>query len=150
MGGEPDRSQTLQKKFCSGWGSYPGAVPSAALRFRQRSKPTSLDGCPMFAPAYMGRKGWGAAPSNAPATRANRMWPRERILVHGVKAFENSAFGPCTLGRTWGTRPGPKTVVGRLDPPQLRLAALRTGEHRPDDSYSGTEPSNRGTPVVER
>jgi hypothetical protein len=29
-----------------------------------------------------------------------------------VKAFEKSVFGPCTLGRTWGTRPEPKTAVG--------------------------------------
>jgi hypothetical protein len=38
--------------------------------------------------------------------------PRARILVHGVKAFEKSVFGPCTLRRTWGTRPEPR--------PQLR------------------------------
>jgi hypothetical protein len=29
---------------------------SAALRLEQGTKPSSLDGCPMFAPAYMGRK----------------------------------------------------------------------------------------------
>jgi hypothetical protein len=74
----------------------------------------------------------------------------ERVVAHGVKAFESSVFGPCirisctgptnirvcgfhqgkphevrqrqqagqetrsTLWRTWGTRPEPKTVVGRL------------------------------------
>jgi hypothetical protein len=40
-----------------------------------------------------GPKKMGAALSNAPVT-------------NGVKAFENTIFGPCTLGRTWGTRPG--------------------------------------------
>ncbi len=43
--------------------------------------------------------------------------PRARIVAHGVKAFEKSVFGPCTLGRTWGTRPEPLTVVRREDPP---------------------------------
>jgi hypothetical protein len=37
----------------------------------------------MFALAYMGRKRRGAAPSNAPATRAKRT-----LATHGVKAFE--------------------------------------------------------------
>jgi hypothetical protein len=27
------------------------------------------------------------------------------FLAYGVKAFEKSVFGPCTLRRTWGTRP---------------------------------------------
>jgi hypothetical protein len=30
-----------------------------------------------------------------------------------VKAFEKSIFGPCTLRRTWGTRPESKTVARR-------------------------------------
>jgi hypothetical protein len=25
-------------------------------------------------------------------------------MAHGMKAFEKSIFGPCTLVRTWGTR----------------------------------------------
>jgi hypothetical protein len=41
----------------------------------------------------MGRKRWGEAPSNAIAMRAK-----------GLKAFEKTVFGPCTLMRTWGTR----------------------------------------------
>ena len=35
-------------------------------------------------------------------------------LVREAEAFEGAApvfFGPCTLGRTWGTRPEPWTVV---------------------------------------
>jgi hypothetical protein len=43
-----------------------------------------------------GPKKTGAAPSNAPAARAKRLVPRTRILLHGVKAFEKSVFGPCT------------------------------------------------------
>src|ERR1700692_1950103 len=54
----------------------------------------------------------GAAPSNALTTPANGLRPRSSILMHGVKAFEKSVFGPCTLGRTWGTRPEPRTVFG--------------------------------------
>jgi hypothetical protein len=47
---------------------YPGEVgvsalgsSSAAQRFEQRTKPSSLDGCPMFAKAYMAEKD-GAKP----------------------------------------------------------------------------------------
>jgi hypothetical protein len=36
-----------------------------------------------------------------------------------VKAFEESVFGPCTLGRTWGTRPEPSTVSERSSLPDL-------------------------------
>jgi hypothetical protein len=43
-----------------------------------------------------------------------------------VKTFEESVFGPCTphgkpgqVGRPWGTRPEPKTLVGRSNPPML-------------------------------
>ena len=33
-------------------------------------------------------------------------WLKRGILVtHGVKAFEKIVIGPCTLVRTWGTRP---------------------------------------------
>jgi hypothetical protein len=49
-----------------------------------------------------------------------------RVLAHGVKALEESVFGPCTphgkpgqVGRTWGTRPEPMTAVGRSNPPEL-------------------------------
>ena len=32
--------------------------------------------------------------------------PIARVLAHRMRAWEESVFGPCTLGRTWGTRPG--------------------------------------------
>jgi hypothetical protein len=63
----------------------------------------------------------GPAPSNALPTWAKRLRPRARVLAHEVKAFEESVFGPCTLGRTWGTRPGkrasfvPPTAAACLD-----------------------------------
>jgi hypothetical protein len=38
---------------------------------------------------------WGAAPSNASATRAKRLRRRARLVVHGVKAFEKPIFGRC-------------------------------------------------------
>jgi hypothetical protein len=43
----------------------------------------------------------------------------EDSSCNGVEAFEKSVFGPCTLGRTWGTRPEPKTLVGRFNPLEL-------------------------------
>jgi hypothetical protein len=51
------------------------------------------DGCPTFAPAYVGRK-----------RRAKRI--QSFLLVEG-KRSKNSIFGPCSLVRTWGTHPGP-------------------------------------------
>src|ERR1700761_9570808 len=42
---------------------------------------------------------------------AGKPRPRTRVLAHGVKAFEESVFGPCTLGRTGGTRPGKGFVL---------------------------------------
>ena len=53
----------------------------------------------------------GPAPSNALPTWAKRLRPRARVLAHEVKAFEESVFGPCTLGRTWGTRPGKRALL---------------------------------------
>jgi hypothetical protein len=41
---------------------------------------------------------------------------KARIDARGVKAFEKSVFGPCTLRRTWGTRPEPTTVVVSRNP----------------------------------
>ena len=35
------------------------------------------------------------------------------ISTNRVKAFERSVFGPCTLRRTWGTRPEPTAFVWR-------------------------------------
>jgi hypothetical protein len=43
----------------------------------------------------------GAQPFQRFCQAGKRLRPRARIVVHGVKAFEKSVFGPCTLGRTW-------------------------------------------------
>jgi hypothetical protein len=59
-----------------------------------------------FAPAYVGRKRWGVAPSNGFLLR-KILPPREQSETK-IKAFEDIVFGPCTLGRTWGTRPEPE------------------------------------------
>jgi hypothetical protein len=67
----------------------------------------SVGGAPCRKSGYMGRKRRGAAPSNDSATRAKRLRRRARMVAHGVKAFEKFVFGPCTLRRTWGTRPEP-------------------------------------------
>ena len=48
--------------------------------------------------AYMGRKRRGAAPPNAFAMWRSELRPRAKVLAHGVKALEESVFGPCTLG----------------------------------------------------
>jgi hypothetical protein len=68
-------------------GSLNGHRSPHALSFRsmslnsclaQTTRPASLDGCPMFALAYMGRERRGAAqgeaPSNASALRAKGFW----------------------------------------------------------------------------
>ena len=69
-------------------------------------KPTPLDGCPTFALAYVGRKWRGVAPFER--FRYSRKIPCPRVQFEAkVKAFEEIVFGPCTLGRTWGTRPEP-------------------------------------------
>ena len=51
-----------------------------------------------------GPKKTGRSPFQRSAIGALR--PRATVAPNGVKAFEESVFGPCTLGRTWGTRPG--------------------------------------------
>jgi hypothetical protein len=78
-----------------------GHGPDTGPSFRLESSdgvnlPTTVFGSgrvPHVRPSVHGPKKMGAALSNAPVT-------------NGVKAFENTIFGPCTLGRTWGTRPG--------------------------------------------
>src|SRR5579859_5325992 len=45
-----------------------------------------------------------------------RLRSTARVRAHVVKAFEEPVFCPCTLGRTWGTRPTPTTVVWSLTP----------------------------------
>jgi hypothetical protein len=60
----------------------------------------------MFAPAYMGRKRRGRSPHPTLLLRGQTTVNRkEEFLAHGVKALEKPVFGPCTLVRTWGTRP---------------------------------------------
>ena len=64
-----------------------------------------LDGCPRFAKAYLGRK-WFF--SNAFCSLHEDAGLGERPFARIDKAFEGLRpvfFGPCTLGRTWGTRP---------------------------------------------
>jgi hypothetical protein len=69
-------------------------------------KVSLLDGCPMFAPAYMGRKR---------IFQMLSLQVRGSLLLAAVfvlasqdrwKGLRPVFFGPCTLGRTWGTRPG--------------------------------------------
>ena len=66
---------------------------------------------------------------------------KSKILVYGVKAFEKSVFGPCTLVRTWGTRPEPKTLVLGLTPPELTDYGIRVERrisrtHLPPGAFS--------------
>jgi hypothetical protein len=46
-----------------------------------------------------------------------------------VKAFEKSIFGPCTLRRTWGTRPEVLTFV-REEVRRIFVWALLVTPHR--------------------
>ncbi len=79
------------------------------------------------------------SPSECFCSIATRLRTRARVLAHGLKALEEPVFGPwsripctgrhqrmrvrlslrksgCTLGRTWGTRPEPTTVVVSQNP----------------------------------
>src|SRR5271155_105571 len=64
-----------------------------------------------------GPKKTGRSPFQRFCYVAKRLRPRSRILADGMKALEESVFGPCTLRRTWGTRPEPMTAVGRSEAP---------------------------------
>ncbi len=75
----------------------------------------SVGGRPLQEIRDHGPKKTGRSPSQR-FCWAKRLRPRARVLAHRVKALEKSVFGPCTLGRTWGTRPEPMTVVGRSNP----------------------------------
>jgi hypothetical protein len=74
---------------------------------------------PHVRPSVHGPKKTGRSPSQRFCYVVKRLPPRARVLARGVKALEESVFGPCTLGRTWGTRPEPMTVVGKSNPPEL-------------------------------
>ena len=63
---------------------------------------------PHVRPSVHGPKKTGAALSRASVTLAKRLQPRARFACNKVKAFEEFVFNPCTLGRTWGTRPEKK------------------------------------------
>ena len=69
-----------------------------------------LDGCPMFASAYMGRKRIFSNAFTLSTTifdLDHSLFPRRRALEGLRLVF----FGPCTLGRTWSTRPGTEGFV---------------------------------------
>ena len=51
------------------------------------TQPISLDGCPMFAPAYMGRKRPGAARSNASARPPKGLWLRANGACMAEKGY---------------------------------------------------------------
>jgi hypothetical protein len=70
----------------------------------------------MFAKAYMGRKR-RAQPSSASVTWAKTANKGKKSSCNGVKAFEKSVFGPCTLRRTWGTRPEKRASFFAEDQP---------------------------------
>jgi|SRR5450631_2191194 hypothetical protein len=54
-----------------------------------------------------GPKKSGRSPFQRSCDAGKKTAPRAKMLVHGVKAFEKKpVLGPCTLVRTWGTRPG--------------------------------------------
>src|SRR5216684_4105910 len=84
-------------------------------------------GAPRFATAYVGQKKTGRSPFPT-LCYAGKLRPRARVLAHGVKAFEESVFGPCTLGRTWGTRPGKRASF--FGPPQRSGGTCCSGAER--------------------
>jgi hypothetical protein len=53
-----------------------------------------------FAPRGLEAEPHGAQPLPTLLLCGKRLRPRARVLAHGVKALEESVFGPCTLRRT--------------------------------------------------
>jgi hypothetical protein len=51
-----------------------------------------------------GTKTVGRSPFERSCRMRTQLFPGGQLRP-GVKAFENIVFGPCTLGRTWGTPP---------------------------------------------
>jgi hypothetical protein len=94
----------------TGWGFIPGGVHRQRCGSSEKPSPLPWTGAPC-SPQRTWPKKMGAAPFQRSATRVS-LRPRAKVLARGVKAFEESVFGPGTLWRTWGTRPEPKTEVG--------------------------------------
>jgi hypothetical protein len=108
-----------------------------------------VGGAPSRKSGTMGRKRRGAAPSQRFCYVAKKLRPRARVLAHGVKALEKSVLGPCTLWRTWGTRPAPLTVVGGSNPPELAdliWTGLKFSQTRPGKRASFFAPTT-ATPM---
>jgi hypothetical protein len=61
----------------------------------------------MFALAYMGRKKTGRSPSQRFCSVGEGCWREQELSCMEEMHWKNIVFGPCTLGRTWGTRPEP-------------------------------------------
>src|SRR5271156_991221 len=72
----------------------------------------------MFAPAYMGRKRRGEAPPKL-------LLRQPPISTDTGKAIETVIIGPCTLVRTWGTRPFP-TQSSTGDPGERSRALIQS------------------------
>jgi hypothetical protein len=71
-----------------------------------QSRSVVLDGCPMFAKAYMGRGRilpMLSLHAQGLSLLAAVFSPHSKSVGKGLRPV---FFGPCTLGRTWGTRPG--------------------------------------------
>src|SRR5579863_5036053 len=60
----------------------------------------------MFAPTYMGRKRQRRSLDPMILQTGEETVLEAILVIPGVKAFERIVIGPCTLMRTWGTRPG--------------------------------------------
>jgi hypothetical protein len=78
----------------------------------------------MFAPAYVAR---GGQPSRRFCYAINKQLKQEP-RANGLKAFQNIIFNPCTLMRTWGTRPRTIAIVGTMDHVET---TDRRGDHGP-------------------
>jgi hypothetical protein len=102
----------------SGCGIKPGAV-HRRRRVEAKNEAPFPGRVPHVRPSVHGPKKIGRSPFQRYYNAGKKTRRRARILKHAVKAFEESVFSPCTLGRTWGTRPEPKTVVARSIPPAL-------------------------------
>jgi hypothetical protein len=72
------------------------------------SQALPLDGCPRFAPAYLGRKRRGRSPPKL-------LYPDQGSVIPGVKAFEKNHFQPRYAGANLGRPSRGQGLLGRRE-----------------------------------
>ena len=91
-----------------------GGVHRRRYVWRKERSPLPWTGAPCSPQRTWAEKD-GAQPLPTLLLRVQKDCGQEQeSLCNEVKAFEEPIFGPCTLWRTWGTRPEPKDRGGEI------------------------------------